>query len=110
MSLSTPSGSDPRGAPPVASGDSGDIISVAISERIVDLYLEAFGRGPTRVRTYVQPQFAVCILRDTLTTSERSSLAGGDGAEVESARARVNQGPGRRRGALRPLRRRCAAA
>jgi uncharacterized protein YbcI len=68
-----------------------DIVSIAISEQIVQLYLEVFGRGPTRARTYVQPQFAVCVLRDVLTTGERS-LRGSDGeAEVEADRAKVNE-------------------
>jgi uncharacterized protein YbcI len=93
MSFSTPSGSDPRGAPSLAPGaspaDSGDLVSIAISEQIVALYLEAFGRGPTKARTYVQPQFAVCILRDTLTTGEHSLIASDGGAEVEASRAKV---------------------
>lgn len=94
MSLSLPSESDPRGAPPLAPGaspgDADDIDSVAISEQIVRLYLEAFGRGPTQARTYVQPHFAVCVLRDVLTATERSSLDSGDRAEVETAREMVN--------------------
>lgn len=55
------------------------------------LYLDAFGRGPTRTRTFVQPQFAVCVLRDVLTTVERSLVAGGGAAEVEAGRLRINE-------------------
>ena len=52
MSLSLPSRSD------------------AISEQIVRLYFDALGRGPTSARTYVEPQFVVCVLRDVLPTTE----------------------------------------
>jgi len=45
-------------------------LSLPISEQIVRLYFEAFGRGPNRARTYVEPQFAVCVLRDVLPTTE----------------------------------------
>jgi uncharacterized protein YbcI len=100
MSLILPSESDPRGAPhpaPGASpGDVDDVDSVAISDQIVRLYLEAFGRGPTQARTYVQPQFAVCVLRDVLTTAERSLIDLGGRIEVEAARAMVNEAIDRR--------------
>jgi uncharacterized protein YbcI len=68
----------------------------AISERVVRLYLDAFGHGPSRVRTYVQPQFAVCVLRGVLTTGERWLLDVGNGAEVEAARATINEAIDRR--------------
>ena len=91
MSLSLPPGSGPRGTPsPGTSSPAADIASIAISEQIVQLYLEVFGRGPTRARTYVQPQFAVCVLRDVLTTAERSSRGSDGEAEVEAGRAKVN--------------------
>jgi uncharacterized protein YbcI len=100
MSPNHAPGSDPRGAPPLDPGasraDTGDIVSIAISEQIVALYLEAFGRGPTRVRTYVQPQFAVCVLRDTLSIAERSLIASDGAAEVETSRATINEALDRR--------------
>jgi uncharacterized protein YbcI len=95
MSLSHPPESDSRGAPHVAPGGirpgTGDIVAPAISEQIVGLYLESFGRGPDRSRTYVQPQFAVCVLRDLLTPAEQLLILGGDSAEVEAARGRINE-------------------
>lgn len=100
MSLSLPSGSDPRGAPRIAPGASprraDDIDCVAVSEQIVRLYLEAFGRGPTQARTYVEPQFAVCVLRDVLTATERSLCDSGARTEVEAARSMVNEAIDRR--------------
>ena len=61
-----------------------------ISNRMVQLYVRAFGRGPNRARTFLQPQFAVCVLRDLFTTAEHTLLADGGEAEVESARRRIN--------------------
>lgn len=61
-----------------------------ISRNLVQLYVRAFGRGPNRARTFVQPQFAVCVLRDVFTTAERTLLADGGEAEVEAGRQRIN--------------------
>jgi uncharacterized protein YbcI len=92
MSLNRPPGSEPWETPRAAhSADPGDIASIVISEQILQLYLETFGRGPTQARTYVQPQFAVCVLHDVLTVAERSLIAGGGEAEVEAARGKINE-------------------
>lgn len=95
MSLGHPPGPEPGEAPQVAPGappaEAADVVSIVISEQIVQLYLEAFGRGPTQARTYVQPQFAVCVLRDVLTVAERSLIAGGGEDEVEAARGKINE-------------------
>jgi uncharacterized protein YbcI len=71
--------------------EAGGNVTTAISDQIVRLYLNFFGRGPTRTRSYVQPQFAVCVLRDILTTAERSLIAGGGEQEVEAGRRRINE-------------------
>lgn len=101
MSLNRPSGSDSRDTsgvgPKPSRADSGDdVTAAAVSEQVAQLYLEAFGHGPSRVRTYVQPQFAACVLRDILTTGERWLLDVGNGAEVEAARATINEAIDRR--------------
>lgn len=95
MSLDHHQGPDARAMPRVMAGlppaDVGNVVATAISEQIVHLYLESFGRGPTRARTYVQPQFAVCVLGDVLTTAERSLIGSGGSLEVEAARGKVNE-------------------
>src|SRR6201999_4188218 len=71
-----PPGSDhPRRSPPAAepfetdaSRSKGEVVSHKLSQ----LYVRAFGRGPNRARAFVQPQFTVCVLRDVLTTAERT--------------------------------------
>lgn len=70
--------------------DTGQSEAATISRNLVQLYVRAFGRGPNRARTFVQPQFAVCVLRDVFTTAERTLLGDGGEAEVEAARRRIN--------------------
>jgi uncharacterized protein YbcI len=46
-----------------------------ISNEMVRLYKEQFGRGPTRVRTYWDsPDLITVVLEDTLTPAERKLL------------------------------------
>lgn len=60
-----------------------------ISSDMALLYLGAFGHRPTRVRTYIQPEFAVCVLGEILASAERSELDRGRTAGVEAARRRI---------------------
>jgi uncharacterized protein YbcI len=89
-----PSGSDylavPQDASEFTEFDAGQSETAVISSKLVQLYVRAFGRGPNRARAFVQPQFAVCVLRDVLTTAERTLIADGAYAEVEAARRRIN--------------------
>jgi uncharacterized protein YbcI len=81
----------PRATPGTSRADSGDEVTFAISEQIVRIYLESFGRRPTRIRTFVQPPFAVSVLRYVLTARERSLVDRGGSVEVETARAKINE-------------------
>jgi uncharacterized protein YbcI len=95
MSLNTPSGSGPGAPRPDFAGvdiGAGDDVGGSISREIVQVYLRTFGRGPTRARTFVQPQFSVCVLRDVFTTAERALIVAGDGDDVERGRKRLNAG------------------
>jgi uncharacterized protein YbcI len=95
MSLNSPSGSGPEAGRSAFTGvdiAAADDVSGGISREIVQVYLRTFGRGPTRARTFVQPQFSVCVLRDVFTTAERALIADGDGDAVERGRKRLNAG------------------
>ena len=94
MSLNHPSGSDPQGSPGKLPGavPAQAAANAAISDEVVQLYLTTFGRGPTRVRTYVQPEFCVSVLGDILTPAERSLVQVGGIAEVEAGRGKINEG------------------
>jgi uncharacterized protein YbcI len=56
----------------------GDILT-AISDGLVALLKEHYGRGPTRAKTYYQDDLVVCLLRGGFTRVERrcSMAAGG---------------------------------
>jgi uncharacterized protein YbcI len=55
-----------------------------ITNGIVHLFSEYYGRGPTRAKTYLlEDRYVVTVLRDTLTTVERTLAQNG---EVELVR------------------------
>lgn len=64
-------------------------VGAAVSRETVQLYLRAFGRGPTKSRTYVQADYAVCVLRDVFTAAERTLVAIGGREQVEASRKKV---------------------
>ena len=53
--------------------DRGEMLA-AISNAMVRLYKEYFGRGPTRVRTHYQGDTITCVLRDGFTRAERTLI------------------------------------
>jgi uncharacterized protein YbcI len=57
-----------------------------ISNALVGLYKEHFGKGPTRCRTYLEPDLVVVILGEGYTASERTLFEAGKWHEVRSAR------------------------
>lgn len=57
-----------------------------ISTALVSLYKEHFGKGPTRCRTYLEPDLVVVILGEGYTASERTLFEAGRWYEVRSAR------------------------
>ncbi len=80
MSPSSPLGSDshaPSESAPPSPATAAQAVTVAISNETVQLYLRTFGRGPTNARAFVQPQIAVCVLRDVFTRAERTLIESG---------------------------------
>src|SRR4051794_41395740 len=62
-------------------GTHGDVLT-AISEGMVALLKEHYGRGPTQAKTYYQDDLVVCLLRGGFTRVEQTLLAGGRGPPV----------------------------
>jgi uncharacterized protein YbcI len=58
-----------------------------ISTAIVRLYREHFGKGPTKAKTYALDDVVICVLRDGLTTVERTLFAQGRGDAVREMRS-----------------------
>ncbi len=58
----------------------------AISDGMVGLLKEFYGRGPTRTKTYYEDDLVVCLLRGGFTKVEETLLGGGRGAVVMEQR------------------------
>ena len=59
---------------------------IAISEGIVALLKDFYGKGPTRAKTYIHDDLVVCLLRGGFTRVEQTLLEGGRGQAVISQR------------------------
>lgn len=59
----------------------------AVSNALVALHKEQFGRGPTRARShFAGPDALVCVLEDVLLPAERKLVALGNQASVRETR------------------------
>lgn len=68
--------SEPR--PAAASGD----VRTAVSDGLVALLKEYYGRAPQQAKTYVNDDLVVCLLRGGFTPVEQTLREGGHGEEV----------------------------
>jgi uncharacterized protein YbcI len=59
----------------------GDLLT-AISDGMVALLKEFYGRGPTRAKSYYEDDLVVCVLRGGFSRVEQTLLDGGRGAAV----------------------------
>ena len=59
-----------------------------ISDAIVGIYHEGYGRGPTGAKTYVMDDLVLCVLRDGLTPAERTLRDQGKGEFVRDMRVK----------------------
>jgi uncharacterized protein YbcI len=59
----------------------GDVLT-AISDGMVGLMKEYYGRGPTRAKSYYEDDLVVCLLRGGFSRVEQTLLEGGRGASV----------------------------
>lgn len=63
----------------------GDVLT-AISDGIVALLKEFYGRGPTRAKSYYQDDLVVCVLRGGFSRVEQTLIDGGRGVAVMQQR------------------------
>ena len=63
----------------------GDVLT-AISDGMVALMKEFFGRGPTQAKTHYHDDLVVCLLRGGSTRAEQTLWEGGRGAAVTQQR------------------------
>jgi uncharacterized protein YbcI len=57
-------------------------VLTAISEGMVALLKEFYGRGPTRVKSYFEDDLVVCLLRGGFSRVEQTLFEGGRGRSV----------------------------
>jgi uncharacterized protein YbcI len=63
----------------------GEVLT-AISDGLVALLKEFYGRGPTRAKSYFEDDLVVCVLRGGFSRVEQTLLDGGRGAAVINQR------------------------
>ena len=68
------------------SGDRGKVAS-AISNAIVGLHREYFGRGASRARTVMGADYVVCFMEDVYTPVEKTLIEAGRFAAVQATRS-----------------------
>ena len=51
--------------------------AAAISNAVVQIFAECYGRGPTKAKTYLFENYVFCVLEDILTTVERTLVNNG---------------------------------
>jgi uncharacterized protein YbcI len=58
----------------------------AISNAVVRIFSEYYGRGPTKAKSYVFDNYVLCVLEDMLTTVERTLVERGQEDLVRAVR------------------------
>jgi uncharacterized protein YbcI len=57
-----------------------------LSREIVQLHARLYGRGPTKARSYLQSDYAICVLEEIFTTAERTLIDAGSSDHVRDTR------------------------
>jgi uncharacterized protein YbcI len=63
----------------------------AISNAIVKIFSDSYGRGPTKAKTYAFDEYVLCVLEDILTTVERTLVDRGEEDLVRRVRLRFQE-------------------
>jgi uncharacterized protein YbcI len=61
-------------------------IAAAISNGLVRLHHEFYGKGPSRAKTYLVNDTVICVLQEGFTTVERTLIDEGDAGAVHDIR------------------------
>jgi uncharacterized protein YbcI len=69
----------------------GRSVEAQISNAMVGLKKEFYGRGPTKAKTYVNDHYVFCILEGGLTRNEETLLAAGEHDLVRRYRLRFQE-------------------
>ena len=78
---------DRADAVPSGAGDHEQSLLLSVSNEMVRIYKEQFGRGPTKVRTdWAGPDVLISTLRESLTAAERNLAEMGELARLRDTR------------------------
>jgi uncharacterized protein YbcI len=66
-------------------------VAARISQSAVKVILDYTGRGPTKVRTTINSELVVIVLRDGLLKAEKSLVAAGQGQTVLDLRRKFQE-------------------
>lgn len=61
-------------------------VASEISREIVKLHARLYGRGPTKAKTHLNHDFALCVLEDVFMPAEKTLISAGNSAQVRSTR------------------------
>jgi uncharacterized protein YbcI len=76
----------PSREPPFRTQRPSGRLNAAVSSAVVGLCSKHIGRGPTKARTTIDGNLVVVLLRDGMTTAEKSLVRAGKEAEVQRLR------------------------
>jgi uncharacterized protein YbcI len=62
-----------------------------LSREIVQLHARMYGRGPVKARSYLQRDFALCVLEEIFTIAERTLIDAGNGPHVQETRHKFQE-------------------
>ena len=63
----------------------------SLSNAMVGLKKELYGKGPTKVKTYINDNFVFCVLEEGLTQNEKTLVAAGEERLVRQYRLRFQE-------------------
>jgi uncharacterized protein YbcI len=75
----------------IGAGDAHGERLAAVSNAVVGIFSEYYGRGPTKAKTYVFDNYVLCVLEDILTTVERTLVENGEEDLVRTVRLTFQQ-------------------
>jgi uncharacterized protein YbcI len=73
---------------------SGGELLAAISNAVVGILSDCYGRGPTKAKTYMADDYVLTVLEDLLTPMEQTLVASGREALVRELRVTLQTAPG----------------
>jgi uncharacterized protein YbcI len=66
-------------------------VRARISNEMVRLHTEYYGRGPTRAKVYVDGDLVAVVLEDTFTPAEKTLIARGESEGIQDIRRRFQR-------------------